>query len=396
MLSIQKKNELLKILYEALELPDSAYEKAKERYENLGEWLDRRGSRVDGFSPRIFPQGSFSIGTAIKPLRQSETYDLDLSCLLRERFTKSGYSQEHLKKLLGLELEDYRIARNIQKPLDEKKRCWRLEYQDTMSFHMDIVPCIPETQDLKEKMLGQISLGGLEHGEAKSAAESTVSITDITHSQYRVISFIWPISNPEGFTNWFIFRMKIRENERGFLGDVEIDEMPVFKRKTPLQRVIQLFKRHRDELFKDNEDSKPISIILTTLAAKAYKGESTVEEALKNILTIMDSFIKSSQPRVCNPVNPAEDFADKWSKPALAHLRLEQSFYDWLDQARIDFHALLSCESLDIFKRLAKEKLAITIQSDQIGSLFRNDGGPSVLPPLINIDRTPPRPWSKL
>lgn len=32
------------------------------------------------------------------------------------------------------------------------------------------------------------------------------------------------------------------------------------------------------------KESKPISIIITTLAARAYDGESTIEEALLNII----------------------------------------------------------------------------------------------------------------
>lgn len=78
-----QRNELIKSIIESLELPDSAYEKAKSRYENVGEWLGRDESLCRGNAPHIFPQGSFRLGTVIRPLDESETYDLDLACNLQ-------------------------------------------------------------------------------------------------------------------------------------------------------------------------------------------------------------------------------------------------------------------------------------------------------------------------
>ena len=60
--------------------------------------------------------------------------------------------------------------------------------------------------------------------------------------------------------------------------------------KTPLQRAVQILKRHRDIMFAGDED-KPVSIIITTLAAKAYQGEGSITEALQTILIHMDKYI---------------------------------------------------------------------------------------------------------
>ncbi|MBL1981168.1 nucleotidyltransferase, partial [Klebsiella pneumoniae] len=66
-------------------------------------------------------------------------------------------TQKQLKHLIGHELELYRNARGIKEELAEKKRCWRLEYADGLSFHMDIVPCVPESDTgrglLKKRMV---------------------------------------------------------------------------------------------------------------------------------------------------------------------------------------------------------------------------------------------------
>jgi hypothetical protein len=35
--------------------------------------------------------------------------------------------------------------------------------------------------------------------------------------------------------------------------------------KTPLQQAVQILKRHRDMMFADDPEHKPISVIITTL-----------------------------------------------------------------------------------------------------------------------------------
>ena len=92
-----------------------------------------------------------------------------------------------------------------------------------------------------------------------------------------------------------------------------VDEVPDYKVKTPLQRATQLLKRHRDTMFNGDED-KPISIIITTISAHAYNGEQTICETLRTILKNMHLFVENRHGVnwVMNPVNPMENFADKW------------------------------------------------------------------------------------
>jgi pimeloyl-ACP methyl ester carboxylesterase len=60
-----------------LEVPPSRYEQARDRYRSLGEWLHRPESTVREFDPQIYAQGSFRLGTAIKPPSDNEDYDVD-------------------------------------------------------------------------------------------------------------------------------------------------------------------------------------------------------------------------------------------------------------------------------------------------------------------------------
>src|SRR2546426_6676911 len=55
-------------------------------------------------------------------------------------YTTLFRSQQQLKELVGADLEEYRVARGIKEQVEEKHRCWRLKYADTLKFHLDAVP----------------------------------------------------------------------------------------------------------------------------------------------------------------------------------------------------------------------------------------------------------------
>ena len=365
MITNEQKRVVIDNMIKLLELPDSAYDKARKRYEDLGEWFDRDESTVSGNNPHIFPQGSFRLGTAIRPLDESEEYDLDLACKLRDGISKDNHTQETLKKLIGIELEAYRKARGIKNELEPKHRCWRLEYQDDLSFHMDIVPCIPADENRRKAILESIRKTGLDEYVAGSASQTTISITDDRHEGYKHICDDWNISNPEGYAKWFEYRMNPQQT-RILLEKAQVDDVPLFKKKTPLQQVIQILKRHRDNWSKDNPDSKPISIIITTLAARAYNGETDVVTALGNVLEKMGGLVNPARPRVPNPVDPEEDFADRWYRQDCLHLRLEKNFNDWLLQARTDFQHITSTTDTEFLCEHIEEKFSLRVNESEL------------------------------
>lgn len=365
MITNEQKRVVIDNMVKLLELPDSAYDKARKRYEDLGEWFDRDESTVSGNNPHIFPQGSFRLGTAIRPLDESEEYDLDLACKLRDGISKDNHTQETLKKLIGIELEAYRKARGIKNELEPKHRCWRLEYQDDLSFHMDIVPCIPADENRRKAILESIRKTGLDEYVAGSASQTTISITDDRHEGYKHICDDWNISNPEGYAKWFEYRMNPQQT-RILLEKAQVDDVPLFKKKTPLQQVIQILKRHRDNWSKDNPDSKPISIIITTLAARAYNGETDVVTALGNVLEKMGGLVNPARPRVPNPVDPEEDFADRWYRQDCLHLRLEKNFNDWLLQARTDFQHITSTTDTEFLCEHIEEKFSLRVNESEL------------------------------
>lgn len=389
-----KQGELnLNFLVEELDLPESAYEKAKKRYEDLGEWFNRDNSLLSDNNVHIFPQGSFMLGTAIRPVEKDAEYDLDLACKLREGVSKGSHTQKEIKELIGTELEAYRRARGIQTGLDEKHRCWCLEYKDNISFHLDIVPAIPADELKKSQLYELINSTDASNEIAENASSSAVSITDNRDSNYNEISTEWNISNPEGYGLWFAEQMR-PTRKRILLEKAKVDELPIHDKKTPLQRCVQLLKRHRDTMFKDNQDSKPISIIISTLAARAYTGEVDIASALNNILKNMQSMINSRTPRVPNPVNPQEDFTDKWEMSEYKHLRLEDNFKIWLKQAQKDFKIITESRDASELNKTFEKRFEINTDDNILReSLGLAHSETKKDKPKEHDIENPPKPW---
>lgn len=325
---------------DSLDVPNSAYEAAEQRYTDIGNWLhDPSKAKAARFSPHVYPQGSFRLGTVVRPWKH-EDFDLDLACKLDEGLTKTNCSQENLKHLIGDDLNNYRMEREIQERPEEKQRCWRLNYQDHLKFHMDVVPGIPESENMRFTLSERMIKAGTAEILAHDVAELAMSITDNRHPSYVAITSDWNISNPEGYAKWFESRMRMARQlleSRAIMERVaKIDVLPLYRWKTPLQKCIQILKRHRDMMFENDPNGKPISVIITTLAAQSYQGETDLETAMDGILATMGSLVNPSAPRVPNPVNPKEDFADRWVHDP----NLERNFFRWLKKAQADYGSL--------------------------------------------------------
>ena len=374
-----------------LDLPEYVIEQSIRRYKSLGDWFDRDGGLFEEAAIEVFPQGSFALGTTIKPIEEKEEYDLDVGFKVKVGDYKSLHSQKHLKESLGTELEAYRKAKGIKEKIEPKHRCWRLEYQDEINFHMDIVPCVP-MEDVERKIYEQRinEFYQYQDGLSEDVTKFAINITDDRHQDYKVISPEWPASNPQGYLRWFQSRMNPSKsfilNERASIVPIE-----VYKQKSILQRCIQLLKRHRDNMFGDDE-RKPISIIITTLAARAYNGETDLSTALTNILETIPRYINSSSPRIPNPVNPVEDFSDRWEMSEAKDLDLEGNFRIWLLQAKMDFKQILESSDENLRSRIINEKFSINI-SNPVDLEQNNTGSKSAISAIKKLPENPPKPW---
>ena len=392
-----KTHRIIEAVAESVDIPETAYDKAEARYKDLAAWFGRSEALCYRYDPHVYPQGSFRLGTVVA----GEEYDLDFGCRLRSGISKATHTQKQLKGFVGADMEAYRRARRIETALQEKGRCWRLQYQEDSGFrfHMDGVPSIPSDDPQRQLITEAMVKYGSAQVLAQIVARHAGSITDNTLSNYEQISPDWRISNSEGYALWFESRMKLAmpllEKRALESKAAKVDDLPARKWKSPLQKCVQAMKCHRDVMFAENPDGKPISIIITTLAATAYRGEQDVGSAMQNILATMGSFVKQQRPRVPNPVNPSEDFADKWYNSAYADLNLEQNFYWWLQQAQEDFAKIGQSRDADFIVQQVREKFASSMDAASLRDKIGLGAATIITAPKSHTIETPAKPWMR-
>lgn len=334
----------LESLADELEVPPSRYEEATQRYKSVGEWLCREESTLRDYSPDVYVQGSFQLGTPVRPVNEGEHYDIDLVCELDIR--KANLTQQQLKSMLGYEMQLYAKSNNMQR-VSEGRRCWTLEYAEGAQFHLDALPAIPDSGKKRLRL------------EARAMdttwVASAIAITDRDHPDYAAACEEWPHSNPKGYTLWFKSRMmeayRTRREAMALEARANIEDVPEFRVKTPLQKAIQILKRHRDIRFANDMDDKPISVILTTLAGLSYNGEANVAFALQAILKGMHVHIESrgGVDWIANPTDPEENFADRWQQ----FPQRKSKFFEWLAAARNDFQHIAGLNNREMLVEAA-------------------------------------------
>ncbi len=328
---------ILNEIAEMLDISDTQYADAVQRYQAVGTWLGEGNSPLAIYSPVIYPQGSFLLGTVTKRWRENDEYDIDL--VFELNLSKNSISQKALKNLVGDRIKENDVYRRM---LDEEgRRCWTIVYANGAKFHLDILPAIPNLD---------FSLILKNQGVPDDWANTSIAITDITRPNYERIDPDWPRCNPKAYAAWFRSRMitqyqAMRKNLAEAM-KAEIQAVPEYQVKTPLQRGIQLVKRHRDITF-EKKDDKPASIILTTLAALSYNNEFDLVQAITNVVNGMPSHItlKDGVSWVQNPVDPMENFADRWQDPDYPHRQAD--FYYWHRKLQSDLQSVLACEDID-------------------------------------------------
>lgn len=316
---------VLDALFEQIDLTESQYETAKSRYEAVSAWL------AEGESPflkvaSIYAQGSIAVGTANKPIGRTE-FDVDLVCHLPS--AGPGSDPRAVKALIGERLKAHATYASM---LEEKQRCWRLCYAN--EFHLDITPSIPNPA----------------YGNGGEL------VPDLALSA-------WKPTNPKGFAARFEQYAALRP--RRYLREdaiaakrAEVEDFPEQEiRKPPLKRIVQLLKRYRDVSFAapGRSELAPISVILTTLAARSYAHCTTrfvyadTYELILDVVHRMPQFIevdeRSGTPVyfIENETTAGENFADKWNLDA----RLPEAFYAWHRAAIGMLEGLAAAEGKD-------------------------------------------------
>ncbi len=283
--NLQVVSRLLDATVEELDISPEQYEMAVRRYEDLGRWLVDLGIG----DPDVYPQGSFRLGTVLRPAAGGD-FDIDLVFL--RSVAKESITQNELRAQAGHLLRAYigaRGAGNGNPALQERGRCWELVYTGDR-FHMDVLPVIPDPD----------------------GDETAVLLSDRD-------LFLWQHSNPIGYADWFWSSMgQAVDAARAQLAATlsrDVEDVPRWRVRTILQRVVQLLKLHRDTFFQHNPHDKPASILVTTLATHAYGAESDLYEAFRKVARNLPSHVewRNGAWWVPNPAQEEENFADKWN-----------------------------------------------------------------------------------
>lgn len=352
-------NEVLRLIAEKLDLDETRHKNAEDKYRAVAEWLGASGSALENYFPAIYPQGSFALGTVVKPLFADE-YDLDLVCELK------GFSgtPEEIKQIVGDRLKENKL---YQPPrLEEMNRCWWLNYAG--DFHLDILPAKPST--------------------SVTLSETAIQVPDKDLHE-------WSDSDPKGYVAWFQTQMVEQFNLRKqlLIEQKSIDEVPDYAVTTTLQQAIQLIKRNRDIEFEQDGDDKPISIIITTLAAHVYSNQVDLFDTLFELVSNMPDRIEiwDGVSWVMNPVNHNENFAEKWQK----HPQLQAKFLKWLEQLRDALIKMQDYENLtgaeDLLVALFGERITETVLEEMTEKKKLTEPATVKAPPLVNIQGN--KPW---
>ena len=326
-----RRNDILRLI-ENLDIPPSLYKNAEEKYKAITKYLIEHG-----FDAEMYPQGSFALGTVVRPSKNNNdtNYDLDFICQVKKT------RNETTATMLWRELKEVLENSPYADKLTEYDKCFTIEYADIngVGFSIDIVPAADETFERKVKLRGES-----EHPEL---IDTSIVIPDTNRDRS-----MWATNNPKGYRSWFerinepYSAYSRFENRRALFEShpgvyASIEDIPVGLERSSLQRVIQILKKHRDEYYFKSNDKKPISAIIGTLVAKIAETlppNLSVFELLEKVLDTLrthsrnDDMIckKNGKWIISNPANPEDNLADAWNDETC------DKFFRWINQARID------------------------------------------------------------
>lgn len=325
--------EILEALTETLDLTDTQYQQIQQAYRGVGKWLAESDDPLL-HETIIYSQGSVRLNTTVKP-GPDEPFDIDLVCYLPHSGNELG---EDVLDAVERRLREHERYKTM---FERLPRGFRINY--AASYHLDITPGIDYYSYLRLK-------------------GHPLWVTD-RNTQ-------WKESNPDGYARWFDEitekkPLRVREIFEAAAADSALNKsvapLPDHTRKRLLNRIVQILKRHRDEWIAAQSENKypfkPISAIITTLAAQSYQKIIDERRVYDNdldiiidVIDLMPDFIARDATGYCvlNPTMPAENFAEKWNvAEANKGQKLRDTFYEWHEAAWQSFDVIAASVGRD-------------------------------------------------
>lgn len=357
MVSLELRKKDILDLVKKLDISPSMYKNATEKYKNVATYLEENGANAD-----IYPQGSFALGTIIRPYSKDKecAYDLDFICQHNDETKETG--AQEVKEKLGNILRESDLYSGKLIECDE---CYTIEYSkiNDIEFRLDIVPAVDENEAKKIQLASR----------CKNPDLVTSSIAIPSRAE-------WITNNPKGYKKWFdsinapfkdynrvLRRQALFESASATYKSIE--ELPEELERSSLQRVIQIIKYHRNVYFSNKPTSvRPLSAIITTLVAQISQYASTdydVFDLLAYVLkeltiyskyqVLNESVFKSTYQnkniisrnegkwKIENPANPDDNLADTWNENKIA----ASDFFKWITFITKDLISSLSASDTD-------------------------------------------------
>ena len=259
-------NDFNKFMREHVNLNPSRYERLKRSDKAVSEYLSQN---LVGFR-RSERQGSYALGTTIRPVKDTDEYDVDR--LVYVEYDSSKGPKDYIDDV-------YRCLKangNYSDKVQKNTRCVTVNYAG--EFKIDVVPCI--------------------------TYNGNHLICNRKTNEYEV-------TDGTGFRDWFNEKNRITNGN--------------------LKLVTRLLKYLRDH---KNTFTAPSVLLTTLIGNTVHDWEGdtdfkTLPDALLTVISRIDDFLRShpTMPEIRNPALPSETFTRHWDQAKYSHFRDMVSSY---------------------------------------------------------------------
>lgn len=403
MKAAERRQDILKII-QNLDISPTMYKNAHDKYISLARYLESHGVEAD-----MYPQGSFALGTVVRPVAKNPdaSYDLDFICQVWRNRDQQAPSD------LRADVEEILRSSDLYGgKLEVYDKCFTIRYADIggVGFSIDIVPAVDENAINKYRLV--------QKSRTPSLIQTAIAIPKQCNNTYR-----WITNNPRGYRTWFEeinkpFMLAVRQDQRSKILQENrtlyssVEEIPDAVFRSSIQRVIQILKYHRDVYygqFQDGDDTKPISAIISTIVAQvAAHSPATISvfELLQYVLNEFGTYgnyqhltekrfsechpgkdlIRKENGRwiLENPANPEDNLADQWN----ADTKIPDRFFRWI---RTAYEDLVNSISLDDGEFRARMETAF--RPDIVASMWSDKYQKA---PPVPVPTTAAKPWKRI
>ncbi len=167
-----------------LDITPTMYKNAVNKYNSIVKYLENNGIEAD-----MYPQGSFALGTVVRPSVKdpNASYDLDFICQIRT--TRNDLTAEDLRE----KVENILTSSDLYGgKLSIYEECFTIEYAEinNVGFSIDIVPAADENEANKGRLRTKSKNPGL--------IDTAIAIPKHSEKKYD-----WITNNPKGYRTWF-------------------------------------------------------------------------------------------------------------------------------------------------------------------------------------------------